>query len=80
MIKVVFEIPACSYELKKIKFPAAPRVGDQIFLTDFITEKEEEQMIKNAGHIWLDGLIVTKVLWMRDETNKEIYLYITLEL
>lgn len=77
MINVVFEIPAVKFQSKELILPGIPRLGDQIFLSDFISEKEEEVILKADSTLYIDSLTVMHVTWLRGNDEK-VYLLISL--
>ena len=78
MINVIFEIPSIKFQSKEITLPGIPRVGDQVFLADFVSEKEEEIIMNADNKIYIDSLIVMHVTWLRGN-DKNVYLLISLQ-
>lgn len=79
MITAKFEIPEVNFQSNDFELPTLPRVGDQIFFTDFISEKEQSKILKINNKIDLEGLYVKHVAWFRNPKNSVVYFNVTLE-
>ena len=78
MIGVTFQAPDLKFQTGTIPMPLVPRVGDQIFLSDFITEEDEEKILKTNTNPDIDHLFVNHVTWFRSPKEKEIYVLVIL--
>lgn len=72
-MKVVFVIEGTDNSVT-IDMPIIPRVGEQVYLSDFIDEQQNISLTKKG--VKLDSEVVNHVCWMKDE--KGIYVSIFL--
>lgn len=55
---------------EEVILPAVPSVGHQIFLSDFITEDEENKIFRKYPNMNINLLIVKHVTWLRKKKLK----------
>ncbi len=79
MIGVTFQVPELDFSTRVIPMAFVPRIGDQVFMSDFINEEEEAKIFENNENPEIDGLFVTNVTWFRSPKEKELYVLIILE-
>lgn len=78
MIGVNFQAPELSFTSGVVPMPMVPRIGDQIFLGDFITEDEESEILSKNERPNIDSLFVRNVTWLRSQKQKEVYVLVVL--
>jgi len=74
MISIVFVIDEVKQKLE-LEFPAVPRIGEQIYLADFVDDDDKLDEHKEIG-IYERCLFVKDVIWMQKE---KVYALIMLE-
>ena len=75
-MKVVFLIEGTS-ETVTVDMPIIPRVGEQVFLNDFIDEKQAISLTEKG--VKLDSEVVNHVGWMKDENGIYVSVFLNEE-